>query len=417
MTQWRHWRYLGALAWLILITLFIAALYTDITPKKVLLEDKTIEIKNSVIAGYRYGKVSWKVYCDYIWAGKNKTLFYAKKVNSGLVNDASGERVMDSIHSEDIRINTQYPSFDARAHVSARFYQRGSQRSMIQVFADRFLYFQETSFGLLEGHVSLKRGPYTLFSHDKVTLDSERNTATFEKGFHLISPHYDVTGDRMVIDIDTRISELNGKIHISRKGDTIPLNSSLDIREKTLRQLPSSITCDFIRETDIEGNHSLELHGHILAWQTDKRIAGDDGFYSEKEGLFQIERHVQFHAKTLGWVLDPIRKKNLKNKDILKALGEPVSFTCETCMFDSKKRSLLLSGKVVIIQPDLVVTCERFYYDDTLEMVSLTGHVSLQKGIRNRFECEALYLDLKKESFTSKEGIRSLFYLKKNTHE
>ena len=416
MKKWHIW---GWLAWLCIFILVIIALYTELQPPDKPGNGKLIEIQGSVLRGFDHGHLSWQVVCQYMWAGQNKSIFLAQKIHKGQVLDKSGETILKNIVADNIQVNSEHQSFLAQNNLSAQFLQRLKEESknpqLITITADEFQYLGDANQGFFRRRVILKKGKSQIIPKNNLEIDTDKNIASIQQGFTMISPQFITSGNVMSIDIDQDVAELTENLYIIRKADTLSTDAkkTLDPREKTFRLQRSFITCDSLMMTKEATHNIINAQGHIHAWQGDKHLTGDQGHYSEKDHLFILENHVQFQAKTLGWILDSRRKKTFKNKDMLKALGMPIDVRCQKVEFNSALKTLVLQGKVVITQPDKEIHCEKLVYTDSDNVVTLEGNVVIEKENADTFRCESLRLDLEKEAFSAKSSVRSLFKLKK----
>lgn len=409
----KRWQYLGWLAWIALIALCIAALYTDIRHTLKDNNPKLIEIKGSKLRGFNQRKLNWEVICSYMWAGKSDSIFTAQTIHAGRVFDSQGRKVLEALQADAIEVNAQFQSFVAKRNLAAKFIQRipSGNPSPIIITAEEFEYFGDTQRGYFRKETLLRKGKSQIIPRKGLDINTELNIASIQNGFTMISPQFITSGNTMTIDIDQDISQLQS-LSILRKAEIISKNVRLDTREKLFRSQPSHITCETLKFTQKEGLHMIYAAGKLHLWQADKHLTGEQGFYDEKNHLYVIEKKVNFTAKTLGWILDPARRKPFKNKDMLKALALSIEVRCDKASFNSSTKTLVLEGHVSITQPDKEIKCDKLVYNDLEELITLDGHVSIDKDNEDRFDCEGLTLDLKKEAFWAKSSIKSEFILK-----
>ena len=211
---------------LIAVTALSIPFFLDIFLQDTIPDDnKKLEIKGSMLSGYKDGALSWQVHSDYMWSTKSRYIFHAENIRSGFIYDSNGELVIENIKAKDISINTRTSSVTVRKKCQADLIPRNQDSDKkngliadekkpkkIKIIANELRYFSDAKKTLISDGIELIKDDTIIRPTGSVEIDNDDNIAYIDHGFTLESPEYRATGNQMVIYIDDDKSEMTGGV-------------------------------------------------------------------------------------------------------------------------------------------------------------------------------------------------------------
>ncbi|MBH37408.1 hypothetical protein CL658_00025 [bacterium] len=386
---------------------------------------KLVEITQSYITGYDKGKLNWKVSVDNAWAKKNRSMYYANRITSGVIYNAEGDIIIDSITASGIKINTKINSITIKEGAMARFMpqsktketgliaQENVSKNPIIIKSDELRYYSDSEKVYLNKGVELIKDSHVIKPLNGAEIDNETKVVYVDNGFHIESDEFFVSGNKMVIYIDEEFSKLSGNLMFERYASE-NIDESLDEQEKTLRQESSLLYADegVFYESD-EGD-MLYVTGNVRVKQPDKEILAYTGYYNQTTDIMSLNKDISISLDTLNWALDQSTKDNLSNDDIKNSLNQKTRITCHSFVFDGSTRKTTLKGNIKIVQSDKTIFCNKLIMSDETSIVECFGNVKVIKDKKDSIKTEYLVIDLNKETFTAKRGVYSEYHLDEN---
>jgi lipopolysaccharide assembly outer membrane protein LptD (OstA) len=410
---------------LICITGFIlfAPVILDVKDSLYYQEDnKQIEIFGSTVTGYKDGKLSWKIFSDYIWTGRSKYLFRAEKVNHGILLDNNGEIVVDSLFADYLKVNTKSKTLTGYDNVSARFLKRqksspngliaGDEEESVTIKSDELRYYSVSKKTYLYENVSITQGESIIHPRKGVEVDNDKNIAYIDGGFDMTSEEFEVFADKMKIFIDDDYSLIKDNIQATRLGK-VTTNMALDERERELREKDVTLTCEDMFYSSADDNDEVRVTGNIRVVQDGKEIRSDVGFYNKANSHYELVGNVYIKIDDLLWILTSETKENFNNEDIQDSIKKTMEIYTDKLVFKSDTKELKFIGNVKIIQDDKEITCKQLTYNDSSQIIILEGFVRVIKDEEDRIETEYLELNLETEEFYAKSGVLTEFKINK----
>ena len=401
-------------------------------PKTSTDTSKKVEIIGSSISGYRDNALSWRVFADYVWAGKSRYIFRAERVSGGFMLNQKGEVVIDSLKADYIRINSRSKTIVAQGNIGANFYEKkpGSRvfvkgkkklfadekqsenEKPVKITSDELRYFGDTERLFLSKNVKIEQDDATIYPHKGVDINNKKNMAYINDGFTMISDEFNVSGNKMVIDIDSDKSIMNGNILFTRVEKKDFSDKNFDEREKKLRASVTTLSCERANYSEKKDKHYLEVYENVHVIQEDKEIFGDSGVYNEETGIYIIEGNVKIILNDLAWMLTNETKEDIGNEDMNSTLSQETVVTAKTLVFQSDSRELTLFGDVKVVQPDKTITADRLFFDDKQNKVICTGRVLMVKDAKDTIKSDYLEIDIKNEIFTALDRVSTEYHIK-----
>jgi lipopolysaccharide export system protein LptA len=386
-------------------------------------DDKTIELFDSSISGYKNGKLSWKIYTDNIWSKKSRYLFYSDSIVSGIIYNDNGKVVIDSIKAKDLKINTRSNSITVSKGLTARVFTSNKSskkglhasednKNQIKIKSKELRFFNESKRTYLSEDVELVKGDTTIKPLGEIEIDTNLNVVYINNGFSIESSAYKVTGNSMTIYIDEEESYLSGDI-VFEKFPSENINGQLDEQEKHFRKNSTFLYCDSALYKDIEDKDMLEVSGNVVIIQEGKKLTAKEGLYDEADNSFSLEKNIQVNLHDLSWILDENKKSELKNEDIKNSLNLKTTITGDKLYFNGNKKQTRIYGNVVVTQSDKTIWADKLILYDEKALVECFGNVKVLKENKDSINSEYLKIDLNRESFIAKDGVLSEYHLKK----
>ena len=386
-------------------------------------DDKTIELFDSTISGYKSGKLSWRIYSGSIWSKKSRYLFFADSIISGVIYNDNGEVVIDSISAKDLRINTRSNSISISNGVSARVFTTNSsqatglhadesKKNQIKIKSKELRFYNESKRTYLSEDVELVKDDTVIKPLGETEIDTNNNIVYINNGFSVKSNEFKVSGNAMTIYIDDEKSYLNGDL-IFEKFASQNIQETIDEQERQLRQQSTFLYADSALYEDVEDKDILKVSGNVVIVQSDKKITAKKGIYDELNNTFTLEGSVVVNLTDLSWMLDKNRQESLENKDIKNSLNLETKITGNKLFFDGNKKQTRIFGKIHITQEDKKIWADKLILYDEKAIVECFGNVKVLKKNKDSINSEYLKIDLNSESFIAKDGVSSEYYLKK----
>ena len=386
-------------------------------------DDKTIELFDSSISGYKKGQLSWKIYTENIWSKKSRYLFYSDSIISGIIYNDDGNVVIDSIKAKDLKINTRSNSITVSNGLTARVFTSNNsnkkglhasetKKNQIKIKSKELRFFNESKRTYLSEDIELVKADTTIKPLGEIEIDTNLNIVYINNGFSIKSPEYKVSGNMMRIYIDEEQSYLKGDI-VFEKFPSTNMKDQLDEQEQHFRQKSTFLYCDSAVYKDIEDMDILEVSGNVVIIQEGKKITAKEGLYNETTNSFVLEENVVVDLHDLTWILDKNKKSELKNKDIKNSLNLKTRISGNKLQFNGNKKETKIFGKVVVTQSDKTIWADKLILYDETALVECFGNVKVLKENKDSINSEYLKIDLNTESFIAKDGVRSEYYLKK----
>ena len=411
----------GALVcFVVFICVVVSSVFMTKEGEELPYNTKQIEVKSSVITGYKDAIVSWRVKANYIWAGKSKYLFRGEGVVDGQLYDSNGVPVVRKIRAERVRVNTKSKTVSAIGNVSAIFEKRlkeseASQTkegspSLIQIKAEELRYFSSTKKTYLSKKVEIKKGDAIIYPKQGIEIDNDQNVLLIRDGFVMMSDRFIVTGNTMAIYIDDDYSLMQGNIQAERKPE-YPHSEGLDFRERDLKAQGAFLSCQSMRYSNENNNDIIWVSGNVTIKQKGRTIFAASGYYNKADRLFSMKDNVEIRMDELDWLINK-KKKGFKNDDIQSTLGKPTTINASVVVFDASEKSVFLRGAVRITQSDKELTCQRVRYNDKAETLVFSKGVQVKKNNQDELHCHTLEVDLNKESFSAGKRVSTTFEIK-----
>ncbi len=404
------------------IVLCIPFVYDFLHVEEETKDRKSVELLNSSITGYDKGRISWRIVADKIWAYKSRYLFYANKIESGVVYNDNRDIIIDSIQAESIKINTKSNVIYVTDGLTARFVSDNKenekeglvasqkQTEQIIIKANELRHDGNSDKTYLKNQVQLIKEDFIIKPKEEVEIDSEENMAYIRGGFTIDSKEQYVSGNTMTIYIDHDKAILKGDL-VFEKLPSTNVDHELDEQEKQLRQQSSLLYCDRAVYEDINDQTDLLINGNIKLLQKDKHITAESGVYSQSRDYFELEDNVTIILQNIDWLLDEEKKIELSNKDIKNSLNEKTTIICDKLFFDGKRKRTKLLGNIKIHQPDKEIVCDKLILYDDSAIVECFGNVHVIKTNDDKISSDYLKIDLSNETFLAKDSVYSEYHL------
>ncbi len=411
----------------IISVMVIAGFLYDYFDKQELVEDaKLVEILHSHISGYDQGRLTWQVTVNDAWAKKNRSMYYADSILSGVIYDKEGDVIIDSIEASGIKINTKINSISVTKGASARFLHQpkpeenglianedNKEVSPIIIKSDELRYYSNSETVYLQKGVELIKDDHVIKPANGAQIDNETKVAYIDNGFHIESNEYFVSGNKMVIYIDDKYSKLSGDLMFEQFASE-NMAEDLDEQEKSLRQEKSVLYADKGEFYESDEGDQLYVTGNVKLNQSDKTITAYTANYDQANDRMHVVKDVSISLKNLDWVLDESVKKDLANQDIKNSLNQETNIKCDTLLFDGQARQTTLLGNIKIVQSDKTIYCDKLKLYDETSVVECFGNVKVIKDKKDNIKTDYLVIDLNKETFTAKHGVYSEYHLDEN---
>ncbi|MBI60319.1 hypothetical protein CL657_03780 [bacterium] len=408
------------------VALFFGNFIYDLVDDQTITEnEKLVEITESHITGYDKGQLNWKVTVRNAWAKKNRSMYYADSITSGIIYDSDGSVLIDSISASDVKINTKINSIAIKKGASARFLHQEPvtknglianekpAKQPIIIKSDELRYFSDTEKVFLKKGVELIKESHTIKPLHGAEIDNEKKIAHIENGFHIESKEFFVSGNKMTIFIDDKLSELSGNLMFERFASE-NVNEDLDEQEKTLRQKRSLLFADEGMFYENDEGDQLFVTGNVLLQQPDKEVAAYSGYYNQGTDIMALNKDVMITLDNLNWAIDQSMNSQLSNKDIKQSLNQQTTITCSSFLFDGNTRITTLKGNIKIVQADKTIFCDKLTMADQTSIVECFGNVKVIKDKKDSIKTGYLVIDLNKETFVAKKGVYSEYHLDEN---
>ncbi len=409
--KWIYWM-LGLLIGALVI-LFAVSVVVKEQSKKAAESFKEIEVHGSTIAGFQKGKKSWEVRVGYQWTGQSKYLIWGENVFDGRLFDSAGKLVVSDLKAREVRVNSRSKILNAFGAISATFLRRQPKaEEWVKISCEELRYSDPTKTSYLAKNIMIIKGKYVIRPLGEVEVNHDQNIAYVRGGFLMDSDRYWVSGNAMTIFIDEDYADIIGPILMMRKGETTP-DPELDPREIQMRSKNAYIMADFMTYRMKKDDNRLEVRRGVHLIQDDKEMWGEQGYYSEKDDLFYIQGNVRMMSGSLGWLINRNRKPKIKNEEFAKSMEEPLEFSCQSVLFNSKTRNIELYGDVKIHQPEKWVSCQRVFYDDQRQSLLLAGNVVVKRMGEETFRTRSLAIDIDKETVEASHAFETEFKIKR----
>ncbi|NBV41175.1 hypothetical protein EBR96_00165 [bacterium] len=384
-----------------------------------------VEVFDSMLRGYDKDKLLWVIRIKRSWSVGNRFYFNLESLHDGYLYDNDGRIVVDRIRADQGEVNSQSKIVILKGNVGANLVVRdelpgnglraaGKNGRTITVKADELRYYGSSKRTFLSGKVELMQGTHRIVPNQGVEVDNDKNIAYISHGFTIYVDDMVVTGDEMIINMDDETSDVPGPIKGYRAG-TPTSNPDLDPRERNLRKISSRLSADSMRFISKNGEDMVELNGNVEMSQPDKSVSANSATFDRVSDYMTFEGNVRIRANSLKWALDPRRKNQFKNEDIIKAIQQPILITGDKAVFEGGTRRGRVLGNVKIVQSDKTAICQKLELDDSENKIRMTGSVQVQRANNDTLKCNELEIDLTKEEFVAKNSITSEFRLKPKT--
>ena len=407
--------------------LVIGSFLYDYYDKQEIVEDeKIVEILESQIMGYENGKLNWQVTVNDAWAKKNRSMYYADSILSGVIYDSDGDVIIDSIEASKIKINTKINSITVTNGAKARFLHqekteetgliaadKDPDKNPIIIKSDELRYYSNSERVYLKKGVELIKDSHTIKPIVGAEIDNETKVAYIDNGFHIESEEFFVSGNKMVIYIDDKYSILSGSLRFEQFASK-NIDENLDEQEKSLREQNSVLYADEGEFYESDEGDQLYVTGNVKLTQADKDIAAYSANYNQSNDTMQLYKDVSISLQNLDWAIDKDLKRDLSNEDIKNSLNQETTITCDKLLFDGQKKETVLLGNIKIIQSDKIIYCDRLKLYDETSIVECFGNVKVIKDKKDNIKTDYLVIDLNKETFTAKHGVYSEYHLDEN---
>jgi lipopolysaccharide export system protein LptA len=388
---------------------------------------KAIEINSSTITGYKDGKISWLIKADYVWTGRSKYLFRGTGISYGQLFDSNGKVIVNKLQAGKVRVNTKSKTLTAIDNIVAHFKKRQDRVSLsllknneseipsnnektIEITSDELRYYSNTKKTFLTKNVVIKQGDATIYPNEGIEIDNNKNIGFISGGFTMKTEHYQVTGNRMEIYIDDEYSYISGGVE-ARRIVEVTKNVQIDKRERDLKKNMTTLKCDSMYYSSLDGNDIVTVSGNIELIQTNKTFRAGFGHYDKKKDYYELNDNVQITADSLSWLLTKDPDK-FSNNDIKESIEQGVTVNARHLTFNATTKALSVWGHVSVHQNDKIVTCRKLSYDDTNDLLLFSGDVKVTKDGSDTISSHILKIDLEKEEFFAIQKVASVFRLK-----
>ncbi|NQY74458.1 MAG: hypothetical protein HRT90_06810, partial [Candidatus Margulisbacteria bacterium] len=369
------------------------------------------DIRDTALTGYEDAKLSWRADAQSIWGGRNKYLFRADIIENGQLFDRAGQMVMDQIKAKKLTVNSRHKTLHAKKELSGVFIKRTSSqedpRSHIYVQSSELKYYSYRKKTILSKEVILKRKGAVIHT-EEVEVDNQENIAHIEAPFVFTSASIIAEGTHMKIHIDNDYGEILKDLKVTLKGKGRPSEEGKD-REASIRAYDTYLEGGYLRY-DFGGKDQVFVKNKVHIYQRDKHIYGKKALYHRLDETFEMEGDVKVEADGLEW-LTSRSVSEFKSLDFKEGLMSPFTFYCDKLVFDPGKGVMSATGHVRFEQLGRKVMCDSLVYRDTEGKIILTGRVKITKGGITSLKSEAIEVDIRKETYQSKQGFEVEFEL------
>lgn len=384
---------IGVGALVLVVTVFVLDQYIKEDDYK---SSKVIEVKESVLRGFRKGRKSWQILVDYAWAGQSKYLFRGNKIHSGTVFDSQSKIVLKDLSADEVKVNTKSKNFDAIGGINATFIRRDRQprpgRDYITVKAGKYAFFNATQSSYLEDNVVLTLEDKTIIPGGRAEIDHEKNQVTIVNGFSFSSDDFKVTANTIVIDIDKEIGYVSGNIKGHRRAQK--LAGKAEKREAGLSKKPTSFTADKLTYY-FGADEKMISRKNVKIWQTDKTIKCDLAEYKPKSKTFLAKGNIRATSTSLKWLIKPDTTPK-HNKEVSQIVNSATDLRANQLRFNRDAKRLEVEGKVRLKQNNLSVSSGKLVYDDARKQLIFTKKVHLKRK-EYEVKSESLVIDIDNE--------------------
>lgn len=376
--------------------------------------NKQVEIKDTMLTGYKDGQVSWQVSADYLWAGRSRYLYRAEHIRSGRIYNKNKDVILKDIQANEIKVNSKTRIFSAEGGVTATFVRRitdsGKEEDIEEIFieADSLSYYESSNRAVIRDNIVMKRDGLEIVPSGDVAVDLDYDKLTIKDGFRLEDDDVIISGDELGINISSNEGEVKGNLSAYRK----PKNYSgypLDEREIELRQFPTEMTADMLSMTEIDGQREIVLQGDVVISQNGKLLHSQKAMFSEVNELYVLEGDVDVSFSSLEWLVNPDKKLEFKNQDTKESIFNPTHIKADKLQFDALSFEVKMIGDVRISQPDKTITSRKLVYDDREGHLLLFGAVQINREDKDTIKAEKIDIDVYEETVVADGEVTSEF--------
>ncbi len=375
---------------------------------------KQVEIKQSVISGYDGQLRRFWIKAQTVWTAKSPYIFYAEDISNGILFDELGKKVVDGISAKKVKVNSKTHTFSAENGVMATLYGVNDRQEPIVISCDQLRYYELNGRAYMQGNIVLKQGEMEIRPQGKVEFDRFTNVVTIEEGLMCHFPPFTLSATMMTLFLNDNKAVVSGNIQGTRHPEVA---KDLDERQAQLLSVPTSFSCRQLVYEASGNRQVVDLYTDVVISQKKRYLYGQHGHYNQQNGDFTMMGKAVFKSDSLTFLVDNKRKKAISHPDVVKGIGQPTTVTCQSFQFNTRTKTLVLYGNIILTQPHLALKSNQITYSDVDGTLDLSGYVDIRKGqkLTESVKTSQLTYNLYKENMKMKGNIDTIIELKKKS--
>jgi lipopolysaccharide export system protein LptA len=311
-----------------------------------ILPDKIATMKNVHMSGTEGSNEAWEIEAKEAWTGKEKMATTFENVTNAritkngklMIKDLQARRMKIS-KNKDIEIWKNVPDdkepepiLFAQIDFNAISNKPKKEKKLATLTADNIKFNPDRKIAVMEGKIKIVKDGLVTTS-EKMSLDLDRNIATFETRSTFSKKGSKLIADRAVAYFDDDRIDMFGSVEVSQKNKTaraprasydddtkliVLYDGASAVIEKLKNmikpgtaekytdeesgetlQAKTNIICDKLEISD--DNSDATAYGNVRVTQKEQEARSDKAVYSENTELIYMTGHVEIKKKD-GWV-------------------------------------------------------------------------------------------------------------------
>jgi lipopolysaccharide assembly outer membrane protein LptD (OstA) len=384
---------------ILLFVVFFSVLLLYKDQKRDLLDgkgQKRVEIFDSYIKGYDGVKPYWEIQAKYIWLERNDYIFFARDVVGGKIFNEQIQEIVSKIKAKKIRVNSKIKILTAQGNISAElaFLNKENERIVAFVTAEKLAYYHGLKTLVLDGNVVFEFADLKIRAN-KIKVDTQKNLIYIKSDFEIEAKDFKIKGKNLSFEAGANKFEIKGKF----RGEKEAL--SLD---NAYAQNKIKFTANYLKYLKKKQGYRLFLKDDVRVTEAGKELRCLEVVYDTEKDTFKASGDLKIAMDQLAGLMQPEKRKNLKNKDMKRAIEQPVQIKGQELYFNGQKKELILTGGIDIAQKTSHITCDEVRYDGNLNQISFIKNVKIDSLHKNILKAQKFVVDIDKEEFWAEKG-------------
>jgi len=388
----------------LILLIYIFTVNTDEFMQNEGPKSKKVEIENMTVSGYKKGKLSWLIKSRYVWSSYSLDHANVEDIYDGTLFD-NGKVVLKDLEARSVRTNAPKERLTASGGVRASLIRHVKQeRHIVALWTENLSYFSNDQRSYLTKAVKL-RDKDILISSDKAEIDHETNEVQIGKDFTITKELSRISGDSLLMKIDSEDFLAKGNITLLRKGDQ---QSGEEFKKED-----TEITCDELNMKITDDLAQAELIGNIKIWQKDKQGWAKNAFFNEAEELLTLKNEAVLIFEKSDWLLDQKTIDKIKNKEVQESIYEKLTLYGDLIAISTKSKDFQAQGNVKVLLKDKEAVAEKAEYDKDKEVITLLNNVMMKDKDGSWVKAGVIKVLVAEEEFAAAEEVETTVYLKR----